>query len=184
MVSKNLQARRVKKLPRVGDGDALVNSDRYFLEGEAESAIWLAGEEETGEEGEDQSCPSKKTVWSLKRCNDDQCAPPPTVFTLQCDTNGVILHFDSDGLLRDQLNRIGYIADNFQFQFDLPVQSGGYGEKDFGKYKDPKTGDVFLTWRGSSDFYKCQSGNFDNLYSQSIGGQCMPTRIMIFHCVQ
>ena len=101
-----------------------------------------------------------------------------------CDAHGVILHFDNNGLLRDQLNRIGYIADNFQFQFDLPVQSGGYGEKDFGKYKDPRTGDIVLTWRGSQDFYRCRSGVFDNLYSQSIGGQCEVTQIMIFPCLE
>ena len=139
---------------------------------------------------EDNDCyppPQPKPVkqWWIKRCDDDQCPPPPPVFKTkvrQCDVHGVILHFDENGLLRDQLNRIGYIADNFQFQFDLPVQSGGYGEKEFGEYKDPKTHDVFLTWRGSPEFYKCRSGNFDNLYSQSIGGQCKVTRIMMFHC--
>ena len=140
---------------------------------------------------EDEDCyppPQEKPVKQSanKRCDDDQCPPPPPVFRTQvrqCDVNGVILHFDGNGLLRDQLSRIGYIADNFQFQFDLPVQSGGYGEKEFGEYKDPKTGDVFLTWRGSPDFYKCRSGNFHNLYSQSIGAQCEVTRIMVFHCV-
>jgi hypothetical protein len=74
------------------------------------------------------------------------------------------------------------MADNFQFQFDLPVQSGGYGEKDFGQHKDPNTGDIVLTWRGSPDFFRCRSGIFDNLYSQSVGGQCKVTRIMIFPC--
>ena len=140
---------------------------------------------------EDKDCypppqPKRAKQWSNKRCDDDQCPPPPPIFKTQvrqCDVHGVILHFDENGLLRDQLNRIGYIADNFQFQFDLPVQSGGYGEKEFGEYKDPNTKDKLLTWRGSPDFYKCQSGNFDNLYSQSIGDQCRVTRIMIFHCV-
>jgi hypothetical protein len=127
-----------------------------------------------------------KPVAPVRRCDDDQCPPTPPglqVSDRQCDANGVVLHFDGGGLLRDQLNRIGYIADNFQFQFDLPVQAGGYGEKDFGEHKDPNTGDVYLTWRGNADFYKCQSGNFDNLYSQSIAGQCRVTRIMLFHCV-
>ena len=140
---------------------------------------------------EDKTCypspqPKPGKQRANKRWDDDQCPPPPSVFKTEvreCDVHGVILHFDRNGLLRDQLNRIGYIADNFQFQFDLPVQSGGYGEKEFGKYKDPKTGDIFLTWRGSPDFYKCRSGNFDNLYSQSIGAQCKVTRIMIFRCV-
>lgn len=139
----------------------------------------------------DESChhppkPVKSKRWNNKGCDDHQCLPTPPVFQThirECDVNGVTLHFDSNGLLRDQLNRIGYIADNFQFQFDLPVQSGGYGENEFGEYKDPKTGDVFLTWRGSADFYKCRSGIFHNLYSQSIGGQCEVTKIMVFHCV-
>jgi hypothetical protein len=129
--------------------------------------------------------PPKAAVLS-RRCDDDQCPPtPPGLPTQsrQCDASGVILRFDSSGLLRDELNRIGYIADNYQFQFDLPVQAGGYGEKDFGEYKDPNSGDVYLTWRGKADFYKCQSGNFDNLYSQSIAGQCRMTRIMLFRCV-
>src|SRR5437762_8447505 len=70
---------------------------------------------------EDTDCyrpPKPKPVkpWSKKRCDDDQCPPPPPVFLAQlrqCDVHGVILHFDGTGLLRDQLNRIGYIADNF-----------------------------------------------------------------------
>jgi len=117
-------------------------------------------------------------------CAGDQC-PRSSVFVVQlrqCDANGVILGFDSSGLLRDQLNRIGYIADNFQFQFDLPVQAGGYGAKDFSAYKDPQTKDIYLTWRGSPDFYKCRSGSFENLYSQSIAPHCQVTRIMIFPC--
>jgi hypothetical protein len=119
-------------------------------------------------------------------CDDDQCSRIPRVLmatTRQCDANGVVLRFAGDGLLRDQLNRIGYIADNYQFQFDLPVQAGGFGEREFGEYTDPNTGDVFLTWRGSTNFFKCRSGSFDNLYSVSVGGQCRVTRIMIFHCV-
>ena len=99
-----------------------------------------------------------------------------------CAPDGVVLRFDRNGLLRDQLNRIGYVADNFQFQFDLPIQAGGFGEKEFGEYTNPNTGDVFLTWRGNADFYKCLSGSFSNLYTQSIAPYCEVTKIMLYHC--
>ena len=64
------------------------------------------------------------------------------------------------------------------------MQVGGFGERDFSEYADPRTGDIFLTWRGRSDFYKCRSGNFENLYSQSIAPHCEVTKIMIFRCVE
>lgn len=119
----------------------------------------------------------------FRRHDDDQSPTTPVLAIRQCDEHGVILHFDADGLLRDQLNRIGYIADNYQFQFDLPVQSGGYGEHDFGEYTDSGTGDVYLTWRDSDIFYRCRSGNFYNLYSQAIAAHCEPAKIRIHHCV-
>lgn len=127
-----------------------------------------------------------KPIHVVKRHEDDQSPTTPPVLLVknrECDAHGVILRFDNNGLLRDQLNRIGYIADNHQFQFDLPVQAGGLGEKDFGEYRDPKTGDVFLTWQDSLDFYKCRSGDFDNLYTQPIAPYCELTRVMMFPCV-
>src|SRR5262249_12691181 len=87
--------------------------------------------------------------------------------TASCDSMGVILRFDEHGLLRDELSRVGYIADNYQFQFDLPIQAGGYGALEFGEMK-AKNGDVYLTWRGNPTFYKCASGSFFNLYAYPI----------------
>jgi hypothetical protein len=118
----------------------------------------------------------------FKRHDDDQSPTTPILAVRQCDERGVILHFDRNGILRDQLNRIGYIADNFQFQFDLPVQAGGYGEGDFSERIDSRDGAVYLTWRNNDVFYRCRSGNFYNLYSQAIGDHCEPTRIRMYHC--
>ncbi|KAF1350221.1 hypothetical protein BDV97DRAFT_185067 [Delphinella strobiligena] len=51
-----------------------------------------------------------------------------------------------NGVLLDAQSRVGYIASNYQFQFDNPVQAGY--------------------------IYDCLSGTFYNLYDESTGAQC------------
>ncbi|EMD64293.1 hypothetical protein GGP41_006718 [Bipolaris sorokiniana] len=78
-----------------------------------------------------------------------------------------------DGVLKDQSGRDGYIASNYQFQFDGPVQADALDVDGFGLCSNNS-----LSLKGSTLFYQCLSGDFYNLYSQSIGEQCLPINIM------
>jgi len=78
----------------------------------------------------------------------------------------------NNGILKDQAGRTGYIASNYQFQFDNPVQAGARQQSGFSL-----CGNQSLALGSSAIFYQCNSGNLNNLYSQSIGGQCYPIYI-------
>jgi len=75
--------------------------------------------------------------------------------------------------LKDQAGRTGYIAANYQFQFDAPVQAGAKQTSGFSLCSNGS-----LALGSSAIFYQCLSGNFYNLYSQSTGAQCSPVYIM------
>jgi len=74
-----------------------------------------------------------------------------------------------NGDLKDQAGRTGYIAANYQFQFDAPVQAGAKETTGFSL-----CGNGSLALGSSAIFYQCLSGEFYNLYSQSTGAQCSP----------
>lgn len=76
------------------------------------------------------------------------------------------------GILKDQQDRTGYVASNYQFQFDGPPQTGAVYT---GGWSICSNGSLALG--GSTVFYQCLSGNFYNLYTESLGGQC--TQILI-----
>ncbi|KAB8299947.1 hypothetical protein EYC80_000189 [Monilinia laxa] len=71
------------------------------------------------------------------------------------------------GVLKDQQDRTGYIASNYQFQFDGPPQTGAIYT---GGWSVCSNGSLALG--GSAVFYQCLSGNFYNLYTESQGQQC------------
>jgi len=77
-----------------------------------------------------------------------------------------------DGKLTDQAGRTGYIAGNYQFQFDSPVQANAKETDGFGLCSNGS-----MSLMGSTVFYQCKSGDFYNLYSQSTGAQCIPIHI-------
>ncbi|KAF1851880.1 uncharacterized protein K460DRAFT_401881 [Cucurbitaria berberidis CBS 394.84] len=78
----------------------------------------------------------------------------------------------NDGLLKDQAGRSGYIASNYQFQFDAPIQADARETSGFSLCSNSS-----LALGGSTIFYQCLSGTFYNLYSQSTGAQCIPIHI-------
>lgn len=73
----------------------------------------------------------------------------------------------NNGVLTDSQNRTGYIASNYQFQFDAPVQAGAIYTSGFSVCSNGT-----LALGGSAVWYECLSGDFYNLYDQSIGAQC------------
>jgi len=86
----------------------------------------------------------------------------------------------TNGSLIDQNGRFGYIAGgNNQFQFDNPVQAGGYGEYDFSICANGT-----IAFRGSTDFWKCDSGaGFYNLYDAEISPDaCQPAKFLAIAC--
>jgi hypothetical protein len=86
----------------------------------------------------------------------------------------------TNGTLLDQDGRYGYIAGgNNQFQFDNPVQAGGYGQYEFSVCANGT-----IAWNGSTDWWKCDSGaGFYNLYNAEISADaCLPCKFLALAC--
>lgn len=83
----------------------------------------------------------------------------------------------TDGKLTDQKGRTGYIASNYQFQFDAPPQAGAIYTDGFSVGSNSS-----LALGSSAIFYECLSGGFYNLYDRSWAAQCEPILIDILPC--
>ena len=104
-----------------------------------------------------------------------------------CGQPGILTLTLSGGTLKDTQGRTGYIAANFQFQFDGPPQAGALSTAGYSicSNSSAAAGDSsvkFLTLGSSTDFYQCQSGDFYNLYDRSWAAQCAPVAIQILPC--
>lgn len=84
----------------------------------------------------------------------------------------------ADGKLTDQQGRTGYIASNYQLQFDKPPQAGTIYNDGFSACANGS-----LALGGSAVFYGCQSGEgaskFYNFYDRNWGTLCSPIYINI-----
>ena len=89
-----------------------------------------------------------------------------------CATNGTLEITLANGILKDSHGRTGYIASNFQFQFDDPPQSGAIYTAGFSVCANGS-----LALGGSNIFYQCLSGSFYNLYNVNWAPQCSPVTI-------
>ncbi|KAL1859785.1 hypothetical protein Daus18300_009375 [Diaporthe australafricana] len=94
-----------------------------------------------------------------------------------CATNGNLVVTLENGILKDAQARTGYIAANYQFQFDQPPQTGSIFTAGFSA-----CGNGSLALGGSAVFYECASGDFFNLYDRSWAAQCSPVEILIMEC--
>ncbi|MCJ1434892.1 hypothetical protein MMC27_004262 [Xylographa pallens] len=97
---------------------------------------------------------------------------------VSCGSSGTLVETLSGGQLFDSHGRTGYIAANYQFQFDGPPQNGAIYTGGFSVCANGT-----LALGGSAVFYQCLSGTFYNLYDQSTGGQCSPVFINAIPCV-
>ncbi|MCJ1390742.1 hypothetical protein MMC18_003603 [Xylographa bjoerkii] len=97
---------------------------------------------------------------------------------VSCGSSGTLVETLSGGQLFDSHGRTGYIAANYQFQFDGPPQQGAIYTGGFSVCANGT-----LALGGSAIFYQCLSGTFYNLYDQSTGGQCSPVFINAIQCV-
>ena len=94
------------------------------------------------------------------------------VTMVACQTEGTLAITLADGVLTDAVGRTGYIASNFQFQFDEPPQAGAIFTSGFTFCSNGT-----LALGGSNVFYQCLSGDFYNLYDRSWAPQCSPVTI-------
>ncbi|KAL8750237.1 MAG: hypothetical protein Q9184_006494 [Pyrenodesmia sp. 2 TL-2023] len=94
------------------------------------------------------------------------------ITTVACASEGTLTLTLADGILKDAQGRTGYIAANYQFQFDAPPQSGAIYTSGFSACSNGT-----LALGGSNVFYQCLSGTFYNLYDRSWAPQCSPITI-------
>ncbi|KAF2205696.1 hypothetical protein GQ43DRAFT_436821 [Delitschia confertaspora ATCC 74209] len=115
----------------------------------------------------------------------DESAPPGCVTSYDGVLSLLIGHVNDttiatkvtlkDGVLLDSFDRVGCVVANWQFQFDGPtpqagaIYTGGYS----------KCENDTMALGGSTDFWRCNSGTFDNLYFRKIASYCEPLKIII-----
>ena len=96
-----------------------------------------------------------------------------------CKTDNILTLKLENGVLTDHAGRIGSIVANRQFQFDgPPPQAGAIYAAGWSI-----TPDGYLALGDSDIFYQCLSGNFYNLYDESIGGQCSQIHLQITNLI-
>ena len=110
-----------------------------------------------------------------------------------CRSNSTLMITLENGVLKDAHGRTGYIASNFQFQFDDPPQAGAiftsgfsvchhdaHGEdgQDGGSGNSPT-----LALGGSKVFWQCLSGHFYNIYDRHWAEQCSPVEVQVLELV-
>lgn len=95
----------------------------------------------------------------------------------ECSGDGILVASLADSVLIDAQERTGYIASNFQFQFDGPPQAGAIYTAGFSS-----CGNGSLALGGSAVWYQCESGDFYNLYDRNWAPQCSPVEIIILPC--
>lgn len=89
-----------------------------------------------------------------------------------CQSSDTLVMTLNDGVLKDNKGRTGYIAANYQFQFDDPPQAGAIYTSGFSLCSNGT-----LALGGSTTFYQCRSGSFYNLYNENWAPQCEPANI-------
>jgi hypothetical protein len=94
-----------------------------------------------------------------------------------CGQAGYLTLTLANGQLHDAQGRTGYIAANYQFQFDAPPQTGAIYT---GGFSVGSNGSLALG--ASAVFYECLSGSFYNLYDRSWAAQCEPILIGVVPC--
>ncbi|CAH6719592.1 cell wall mannoprotein Pir3p [[Candida] jaroonii] len=137
-------------------------------------------------------------IQATSAANDDGDA-----FTATCVAKDSLLLQLKDGILTDSQGRIGSIVANRQFQFDGPPPQAGaiyaagwavvpidYVEDDTTKEeadnnakgttrKVKREAGYKLALGKQTTFYQCLSGDFYNLYDESIGGQCSEVEFVL-----
>ncbi|CCC71948.1 hypothetical protein NCAS_0I02800 [Naumovozyma castellii] len=122
-----------------------------------------------------------KTTSTKSSSSASSCAASATVVPKDssCKNSGTLELTLNGGVLTDGKGRVGSIVSNRQFQFDGPPPQAGaiYAAG----WTITEEGNLAL---GDSDvFYQCMSGDFYNLYDQSIAPQCSPIHLEVVSLV-
>jgi hypothetical protein len=99
------------------------------------------------------------------------------IYKRACGDSGSLVITLAGGQLHDAKGRTGYIAANYQFQFDDPPQAGAIYTAGFSACNNGS-----LALGGSNVFYECLSGDFYNLYDRKWASHCQPILIDIIPC--
>jgi hypothetical protein len=91
-----------------------------------------------------------------------------------CRTNSTLTLTLSDSILTDAAGRTGYIASNYQFQFDNPPQSAALFTSGWSV-----CGNGSLALGGNTVFWQCLSGEFYNLYDRGWAAQCSMVAVRV-----
>ncbi|KAK5279770.1 hypothetical protein LTR20_006975 [Exophiala xenobiotica] len=110
-------------------------------------------------------------------------APGGPLSLVSCLTNSTLRLTLNDGVLLDGKNRTGYIASNWQFQFDGPPQSGAIYTAGWSVCPVDTDGGQALALGGNTTFYQCLSGKFYNLYTENWAAQCSPVQLRVVRLV-
>ena len=105
-------------------------------------------------------------------------AATPGTTMVACASNSTLELTLNNGILKDSHGRTGYIASNYQFQFDNPPQAGAIYTAGFSACSNNT-----LALGDSNIFYQCLSGNFYNLYNTNWAAQCSPVTINLLGLV-
>lgn len=119
--------------------------------------------------------PPSPVVSSTSSTTGDASASRPTLGSNgleSCAESGALSITLEDGIIKDQQGRTGYIAANYQFQFDGPPQAGAIITAGFSVCANGS-----LALGGTSVFWQCLSGSFYNLYDRYWAAQCSPVTI-------
>ncbi|KAI0442733.1 hypothetical protein F4803DRAFT_353130 [Xylaria telfairii] len=117
---------------------------------------------------------SKFEVTVAKVANEKRSIPEKRA---ECGAEGTLVVTLKDGTALDDQGRTGYIASNYQFQFDAPAQAGAIFTSGFSIC----SGNV-MALGSSKTFYQCRSGDFYNLYDRTWAAQCEPVSIIAVPC--
>lgn len=98
-----------------------------------------------------------------------------SIKAVSCMTDSALLMSLTGGIIRDSSNRIGTIVENRQFQFDGPTPQ--HGTIYANGWSISHDGNLMLG--NQNTFYQCASGDFYNLYDQSIDKECDPVRLTV-----
>ena len=116
--------------------------------------------------------PSSPVSSSVASPSPSSSPPSSGSGAVACKSSGTLEITLNGGVLLDAKGRTGYIASNYQFQFDKPPQAGAIYTSGFSV-----CGNGSLALGGSNVFYQCRSGDFYNLYNTNWAPQCSPVTI-------
>ncbi|GME74184.1 unnamed protein product [Ambrosiozyma monospora] len=119
------------------------------------------------------------TASAAKSSSSSSSSSSPDIDSVACYSEDALSMQLNGGILTDGKGRIGSIVANRQFQFDgPPPQAGAIYAAGWSI-----TEDGLLAIGNTTTFYQCLSGNFYNLYDETLGEHCQPVHLDVVDLV-